>query len=190
MMKMGDVVRIAEGSPPRISSARPSQTAGEYLVSRIFTDAIFNYDIRSIINIVQRVDGGVPKDTEVSTFRTMFGDCLNDLLNESDAEKLVVSPDDTVMMVMCKSLYDISIRDIYHDHEGRTIKPSADRKAERDAARRLILERAGGRKTAIEKGREREAVEIAGWISCALPEAEKKPSDLGKQGCAEGEEVV
>ena len=57
MMKMGDVVRIAEGAPPRISSARPGQTAGEYLVSRIFTDAIFNYDIRSIINIVQRVDG-------------------------------------------------------------------------------------------------------------------------------------
>jgi hypothetical protein len=47
-------------------------------------------------------------------------------------------------------------------------RPSTDRKQERDAALRMVLERTGGRKTMVAASEVREEVEDADWIS-ALP---------------------
>lgn len=144
--------------------------AAEYLVSRLFTDAVFSQDIRSIQLIINRVDGGLPKDTEVADYNTQFGDCLNEVMSMTNSERLKVVPDDTVMMALCKSLYQLATQDIYWDAEKlKRRRPSDSQKKERDAALRMVLERSGGRKTLSANTKEKECVEIADWIS-ALPE--------------------
>ena len=169
--KLGDVTMMAEGMRPNIGpdSHEGTANAAMYLVCRLFTDAIFSQDIRAIQLIINRVDGGLPKDTEVDSYRTRFSDCLNELMSMDRADQLKVYPDDTVMMALCKSLYSISVQDIYWDAErGRMRRPSTERKQERDAALRMVLERTGGRKTLVAVSEQREEIEPADWIS-ALP---------------------
>lgn len=164
--KMSDVVIVSEGIDPRIGLPRSNvKNAATYLVCRLFTDAVFNQDIRAIQLIINRIDGGLPKDTEVNSYQTLFGDCLTEVLNMTDGNQLKVMPDDTVMMALCKSLYDLSVQDIYWDDRlGKKKKPSTDKKQERDAALRMILERTGGRKTLAEQPKEAEIVETAEWL--------------------------
>ena len=102
----------------------------------------------------------------------------------TSGNQLKVMPDDTVMMALCKSLYDIATTDIYHeiksDKHGnkwsKKITPSTEKKQARDSALRLVLERAGGRKTAIPQKSDRvEEVLVADWIQQALPGGEAAP---------------
>lgn len=169
--KMKDVVTISEGRRPGVGFPKSNHAnAATYLVARLFTDAVFNQDIRSIMTIINRIDGGLPKDVDVENYQTEFGDCINELLNMDVGERLKVMPDDTVMMAMCKSLYDLSVQDIYWDGDkGRMRKPSTEDKNSRDNAMRIILERAGGRKTLAPVVEQKEELETADWIK-NLPE--------------------
>lgn len=167
---IGDVVSIAEGNRFMIGMAT-AQNAADYLVSRLFTDAVFSNDIRSIQLIINRIDGGLPKDTEVAKYQTEFGDCLNEIMGMTTDEQTKVMPDDTVMMALCKSLYHIATQDIYWDYEKLCRRhPSDSVKKERDAALRMVLERTGGRKTLAAIPERKEEVEIAPWIA-ELPES-------------------
>lgn len=169
---MGDVVSIAEGDRIMIGMAT-GRNAADHLVSRLYTDAIFDQDIRCIQLIINRIDGGLPKDTEMAMYRTEFGDCLNKVLDMESNEQTKVTPDDTVMMALCKSLFHIATQDLYWDYEKhRKRHPSDSAKKERDAALRMILERTGGRKTLSSVTADVEEVEIAGWIG-----------DLNKKTC-------
>lgn len=161
---IGDVVSIAEGNRFMIGMVT-AQNAADYLVSRLFTDAVFSNDIRAIQLIINRIDGGLPKDTEVAKYQTEFGDCLNEIMAMTKGDQTKVNPDDTVMMALCKSLYHIATQDIYWDAEKlKSRHPSDSVKKERDAALRMVLERTGGRKTLSSVPLEKEDVEIAGWI--------------------------
>ncbi len=145
------------------------RNAADYLVSRLFTDAVFSQDIRSIQLIINRIDGGLPKDTEVENYRTQFGDCLNEIMAMTSSEQFTVEPDDTVMMALCKSLYYLATQDIYWDPKKlRGRRPTDTQKKERDAALRMVLERTGGRKTLASLPPKNEEVEVAGWISDML----------------------
>lgn len=172
---MAECVQIVEGVHPVIRWPRHNEpnkeNAAMHLVARLFTDAVFNRDVRSISTIIQRVDGGLPKDDEMALYRTEFSECVQELMGYEEAERLKVMPYDTVMMALCKSLYDIAVEDIYWDEEkGRPRRPSDTQKQLRDNAMRIILERAGGRKTNVRKVEEKEAVELDDWIVAALPE--------------------
>lgn len=169
--RMADVVMASEGMRPSIGpdSHDGSQSAAMYLVCRLFTDAIFSEDIRAIQLIINRVDGGLPKDVEVGDYQTQFSDCLNQIMAVTDGSQLKVLPDDTVMMALCKALYALATQDIYWDRErGRMRRPSTERKQERDAAMRMVLERTGGRKTLVVAREVKEEVEDADWLA-ALP---------------------
>lgn len=172
-MTLGDVVFIAEGNHPTIRFTRKdSPNAGEFLVCRLFTDAIFSQDIRAIQLIINRMDGGVPSETDVDKFQTAFGDCLSELMQLTEPERMRVSPQDSVLMGLCKSLYDMAVQDIYWDSStGKRKRPSTDTKRDRDAAMRLILERVGGRKTHALVEQDVEDVEIADWIK-SLPSSD------------------
>lgn len=149
---------------------KSDQTAADFLVSRLFTDAVFSQDIRSIQLIINRIDGGLPKDVDVARYRTEFGDCLNKIMQMTHVDQLTVEPDDTVMMALCKSLYQLATQDIFWDHEKlRRRNPSDSQKKERDAALRMVLERTGGRKSLAEIEVEVEDVDVAEWIK-QLPE--------------------
>lgn len=168
---MADVVMASEGMRPSIGpdSRKGSPNAATYLVCRLFTDAIFSEDIRAIQLIINRVDGGLPKDVEVDDYQTQFSDCLNEIMSVSDGSQLKVLPDDTVMMALCKALYALATQDIYWDPKrGQMRRPSTDRKQERDAAMRMVLERTGGRKTLVAKHEVKDEIEDADWIA-ALP---------------------
>jgi hypothetical protein len=164
--RIGDVTMIAEGNRSMIGTAGGVRNAAEFLVSRLVTDAVFSADIRAIQLIINRIDGGLPKDTDIAHYRTDFGDCLNEVMAMPRIEQLMVVPEDTVMMALCKSLVDIATQDIYWDPEKlRKRRPSDSVKKERDAALRIILERTGGRKTLVEVAPDTEDVEIAPWIA-------------------------
>lgn len=163
------MVAISEGNRWMIGMTSGMNQA-DFLVSRLFTDAVFSQDIRSIQLIINRIDGGLPKDTEVAYYRTEFGDCLNEIMAMPAEARGMVTPEDTVMMALCKSLYLIATDDIYWDKEKlRSRRPSDSVKKERDTALRMVLERTGGRKTLAEITPEKEDVEIAPWIA-ELPE--------------------
>lgn len=164
-MRIGDVASVAEGNRFMIGAAG-GRTASDYLVARLYTDAIFSQDIRCIQLIINRIDGGLPKDTEVDLYKTQFGDCLNEIMGMTRDDQLMVYPEDSVMMAMCKSLFQIATKDIYWDYDkSRSRRPSDSEKKERDAALRMVLERTGGRKTLSPSLAEHEDVEIAGWIA-------------------------
>lgn len=169
-MPMNQVVIISEGIKANIGFPKSSaRNAAAYLVARLFTDAVFNQDIRAITTIINRIDGGLPKDCDIAKYQTQFGDCINEVLAMEQPERLKVMPDDTVMMAMCKSLYDLAVQDIYWDPvKKRSIKPTTEKKQERDNAMRIILERAGGRKTLASIPETVEEVELADWLK-ALP---------------------
>lgn len=171
--RLSDVVMMSEGMRPSIGpdSRDSGANAAMYLVCRMFTDAIFSQDIRAIQLIINRVDGGLPKDVEVDDYQTQFSDCLNAIMRMPLGDQLKLMPDDTVMMGLCKSLYSLSVQDIYWDERKGVLKrPSMDKKQERDAALRMVLERTGGRKTLTVKTDVHEDVQDADWIS-ALPSA-------------------
>lgn len=169
--RLADVVMASEGRVPKISwdSRSGTPTAAAYMVCRMFTDAIFSQDIRTIQLIINRIDGGLPRDTEVGDYQTQFSDCLNEIMAMTHGDQVKVLPDDTVMMALCKALYALAVQDIYWDAERQApCRPSTDRKNERDAALRMVLERTGGRKTLVAKPHEIEEIEDADWVS-ALP---------------------
>ncbi len=171
--RLGDVVMAAEGMRPSIGpdSHEGSANAATYLVCRLFTDAIFSNDIRAIQLIINRVDGGLPRDVEVDDYQTQFSDCLNEVMEMTSGDQMALKPTDTVMMGLCKSLYALSVQDIYWDEQrGRMRRPSTDKKQERDAAIRMVLERVGGRKTLVRVEQRAEEVEDADWIM-SLPSA-------------------
>lgn len=162
---------MSEGMRPSIGpdSHSGSKNAAMYLVCRLFTDAIFSNDIRAIQLIVNRLDGGLPKDVEVGDYQTQFSDCLREVMQMTSGDQMSLKPDDTVMMGLCKSLYALSVQDIYWNEEtGKMRRPSSDKKQERDSALRMVLERTGGRKTLVVATKEQEQFEDADWIS-ALP---------------------
>lgn len=170
-MRLGDVVGIAENGRRHIwwFESNGVNSSAQYMVARLYTDAIFNNDLRCIQTIINRIDGGLPKDTEVANFRTSFADAVDELLAMPTELQHKPQPDDTVMMVLAKSLYDIAVEDIYWDEEKERIKkPSDTKKQQRDNAMRMLLERAGGRKTKIEIKEEEDQVQLAPWIQKAL----------------------
>lgn len=168
--KLSDVVIIAEGKRQNIGFPTSNKhNASLYLVCRLFTDAVFSQDIRAIQLIINRIDGGLPKDIEIDSYKTEFGDCLNEIMLMEDGNQLKLMPDDTVMMALCKSLYALAVQDIYWDYDKKMPKrPSTDKKQERDSALRMVLERTGGRKTTALVTKEIEDVEEADWLK-ALP---------------------
>ena len=168
--RIRDVVSISEGIDENnhhvMIGMMQARNAAEYLVARLFTDAVFSDDIRSIQLIINRIDGGLPKDVDVDKYQTEFGDCLNDVMNMTLEKQTKVCPDDTVMMALCKNLYQMAVQDIYWDAStGRRRRPSEAAKKERDAALRMVLERTGGRKTLSSVPVQTEVVEVAPWIA-------------------------
>jgi hypothetical protein len=162
---MSDVVQVAEGDIPRINYIGYASNATQHLVSQMLTDAVFNQDIYVIQTIINRVDGGLPKDVDLHSYQTLFGDCMKQVLAMDKAEQTKVMPDDTVMLALCKSLYDMAARDIYVDPVSKKKRnPSAVVKQERDSALRLVLERSGGRKTSIATTKTEQPAEVAPWI--------------------------
>jgi hypothetical protein len=181
-LPMSEVVYQSEHGNPRIGDVTGGiSDAKSHLASQMFTDAVFNSDIRMIQTIISRIDGGLPKDTEVDEYQTLFGDSMNQVLEMTSNTQLKVLPTDTVMLALCKSLFDIASSDIYHelksDKHGnkwsKKINPSTERKQARDSALRLVLERSGGRKTATAaKIKELGKVRVADWITRSLPQGE------------------
>lgn len=148
-----------------------TNSAGSLFVCRIFTDAVFNEDIRCIQTIINRLDGGLPKDSEIGLYKSYFSECIRDLLSQPEELRFAVNPNDSVMMAIAKSLYNIACEDIYYDYEkDRKVRPSDTKKQLRDNAMRMILERSGGRKTKVEIQEEAEEVVLPAWLEKSLPD--------------------
>lgn len=172
--RLADVVMVAEfidpngepGGRPMFTMPRGgSANAADHLVCRMFTDAVFNEDIRTIQLIINRIDGGLPRDVDMDGVQTRFSDCFSEIMKMEGADQVRLKPDDTVMMALCKALYALATQDIYWDPvRKRPKRPSTDKKQERDSALRMVLERTGGRKTTPVVPHAVEEVEAADWV--------------------------
>lgn len=166
-MRASEFMREDGTTDNRISVSLPHgcETAADYLVCRMFTDAIFNEDIRTIQLIINRIDGGLPSDEDMDSYSTQFSDCFNEIMQMTSDRQTQLLPDDTVMMALCKALYALSVQDIYWDEEKqRKRRPSTDKKQERDNALRMVLERTGGRKTKVKQQQQQEQIDEADWV--------------------------
>lgn len=171
--KMGSVVKMAD-TIPRAEYPTGAKTAAQHLVSRMFTDAIFSQDIRTIELIINRIDGNSPRDDQMSSMQTLFGDTLNEILEIENPEDLRVTPEDTVMSALCKALYDLAASDIYHEVDKetgdvRTKKPSTEAKKSHEAALRIVIERSQGRKTTPTLIEEAPEIGEADWLLSLQP---------------------
>lgn len=177
-LEMKEVVYQNEFGAPRMGLPNSLTNAKQHLTAQMFTDAVFNQDIRVIQTIINRIDGGVPKDTELEQYQTLFGECMLEVLEMTGSNQLKVMPTDSVMLALCKSLYDLATQDIYHtitkDKDGKYVakkkNPTTEQKTARDLAMKMVLERAGGRKTQTEMRKERQQVSTADWIG-ELPQS-------------------
>lgn len=180
------LVQRAEGEPPRIRYPSQHENASAYFVSRMFTDAIFHQDIRTIQRIIERIDGIAPTDEQMDDYQTLFGDCLNEVLNLPQKYQTKILPHDSAMMCLCKSLYDIATTDIYWDEWNEKMKkPSVEQKSARDTAIKIILERSGGRKTKTAIEAESQEYDLAEWIKKSLPESVENV-----ESCESDEDVI
>lgn len=170
-VRMGDIVMRAESDAPRLGYPGYEKTAAQFLVAQLYTDAVFNEDITAIQTIVSRIDGLAPSSDDMGSTQNEFGECLESVLAMTSHDQCKVYPDDTVMMALAKTLYDIATKDIYTEaaKQGKR-KPSVQDKQEHSQAVRMLLERVGGRKGVQRIEEEAEVIEIADWIA-ELPES-------------------
>jgi len=112
--------------------------ARAYFVATLVTDAIFEQDIDSIKQIIERVDGTVPDEKERGGFANIFGDALEDVLDSEEQEQLTIRPDDKVIIALAKATVFIAL-----SHPGKNFQM---RKQKNDAVD-MVFKRTGGRKT-------------------------------------------
>ena len=107
-------------------------------VSHLIFDAVFNYDIQALKQIVARVDGAVPDSQKRRHYANIFGDALEDVLAYTDKAHLKIQPDDLVIIAMAKVCVWVSMSDPGNN---------AQKRKDKNDAIQMILERTGGRKS-------------------------------------------
>lgn len=156
----GELIQLAERAPD----------AESWWVANKFIDGILCEDIRTIKQIVSRIDGTAPADIDIKKYQTAFGDALREVFAIQDEADLVnIYGNESVMIAIAKTVFKISSwRGKFNGK--KFIQLSSDKKAEKDQAVAMIYERIGGRKTTPRK------TDVAKFVSpdwMGLPEGEK-----------------
>lgn len=142
----GEVVKHHEGSC----------NARTYLVVSMIFNAVMEKDVGAIASIVNRVDGTIPDEKERENYANYFGDAIEDVLDYTQNQQILVSPQDPCIIALAKALVFVAYAPCG--------KNPAARK-ERQKAMDIILNRTGGRKTEPT----RQAIETAyvqpSWMS-------------------------
>lgn len=107
-------------------------------VAHLIFDAVFNYDIQALKQIVNRVDGGIPDAQKRKHYANIFGDALEDVLGYTDKNQLKIQPGDICIIAMAKVVVWVSMSDPGNNMQKRKDKNDAIQ---------MILERTGGRKS-------------------------------------------
>lgn len=125
---LGEVVKAFE----------TATTAKAYWIASLFVDAIFNKNIQAIQQIVTRVDGLVPADSDRESYANILGDAIEDVMSYADYRDIQVRPDDPCIIGLAKAVYVISLMDTGNNYA---------KKKDKALAVDMILARTGGRKT-------------------------------------------
>lgn len=107
-------------------------------VAHLIFDAVFNYDIQSMKQIIQRVDGAVPTAEQRNYYANIFADALEDVLSYQKKDQLKIQPDDLAIIAMAKVVVWVSMSDPGNN---------AQKRKDKQDAIQIILERSGGRKS-------------------------------------------
>jgi len=146
---MSQIVTMAEREAP---------SAGAALVSQLIVDAGIVGDIRFIKQLIGRLDGGSPLDTELEHYRTEFGDTLNMLLQATSNAELEADPNDLAITFICKKIIQIALEPSWKLRD-------VESKNRKDAAVGIILDRCGGRKTTPAKDPKAISYEEPDWVT-------------------------
>jgi len=125
---VGDIARLHDGAG----------NARTYLAASMVFNAIFEKDVGAIASIVNRVDGTVPNEDEREGYANYFGDAIEDVLDYTQNEQILVSPLDPCIIGLAKAV-------VYVAYAPCGKNPAA--RKERQKAMDMVLGRTGGRKT-------------------------------------------
>ena len=125
-----------------VKAFETATSAKAYWVASLFVDAIFNKNINAIQQIITRVDGLVPADSERESYANILGDAIEDVMSYADYRDIQVRPDDPAIIGLAKAVYVISVMDVGSNYA---------KKKDKALAVDMILSRTGGRKTAPTK---------------------------------------
>lgn len=129
---------------------------------KIVRDAVMDFDVGKIEEIIQRIDGGVPESGEMDGTANLIGSALNDVMDLDDIDQVrEMRADDPPIITLAKALYIIAVRDCGSNAQKR--KDSAK-------AINIILARTGGRKVKPVRERLETRYEDPDWMKGALPE--------------------
>lgn len=132
-----------------------------YLSLSLVRDAIIDLDVDAIEQIVRRVDGTVPAETERGKCANLLGDAIEDILAYDDIAQIMrFTPDEPVIIMMAKALYIIAVRPCGKDRQKRKDKAKA---------MDMIFERTGGRKVEPTKAVIENKYDDPDWMK-GLPE--------------------
>jgi hypothetical protein len=127
-----------------IAGAERSPRFRDFFICRLIMDATEGQDIRVIKQLIARLDGAAPKDTEMEHYQTRLADVLEEILDYTDNKQLSIDPLDSPLMAIGKTIAYIALKPAK--------KGSTESKNCKDAAVGIILDRCGGRRTTPLKG--------------------------------------
>jgi hypothetical protein len=128
-----------------VQGAENAKNFKEFFVSRLIADAIFARDIRIIKQLINRIDGASPKDTDKGLFKTRLSDVLDVILNYTDNKQLEIQPGDMPILAIGKVVAFLALQ------SSKSLRTTEARNV-KNAAVEIILDRCGGRKTTPLRG--------------------------------------
>jgi hypothetical protein len=114
------------------------QSTKSYFCAKLIFDSIFEKDINLINQIAFRIDGAVPLQKEYEHTANYLGDAITDVLENCEANKIYVYPEDTAIVAMAKVVVHIALT---------TPGTSVQGKKDRQLAVDIILNRTQGKVT-------------------------------------------
>lgn len=147
------------------ASIETSCNARSFFVFKLIYDAVFLKDVGLIDLIINRIDGIVPKQSDRDSYANIIGDALDDVLDMTRAEQLVIMPNDPAIIALAKSLIHISLQDPGNNPM---------KKKDKVRATEIILNRCGGKKTEPTKPLIEEVYVEPEWMQLGTGEADEQ----------------
>lgn len=118
-----------------------------YFGSALLFTAVFEHDIGLLEEIIKRIDGTVPDKDERDGYANLIGGALEDVMDQPIGDQQKISPDDTAIIAMAKTILWIATQDSVEKSDGSFRGLNSQEKKDRQKAVEIVLSRTGGRRS-------------------------------------------
>lgn len=121
-----------------VKKRETANTVQNFFIAQLVFNAVFEKDVGAINEIVKRIDGAVPDSENRDEYANLLGDALEDIMDYSSPQELMIYPDDPAIIAIAKVLLWISM-----ESAGKSVSKRKDR----EKALQMVLSRVGGNKS-------------------------------------------